>query len=734
VAELDRAPTKNETGVTLIARLSQFITARKGRQPACGLVRLSMASEDIPQLSPGDYFIAKARISRISSLKNPGMFDYQQYLIQKNIWLKGWIASPLLIHKITPYSHSGNSFHFTRSAEKIRTKIGRFIDRTLPSPEASLYKAVLIGDRSAVPGIVSEQFKKSGTMHLLAISGLHIGILALFSLFIFRWTVNRFPRLLLLFPAWKSAALLTVFPLLFYALIAGFQPPVVRAVIMYVVVVAALLSNRQVHLFNTILLAAFLILAVSPDSLFSVSFQLSFAAVLTIMLFMRERSNIRNTALLPGCVSSCLVTGVKKILASSLYISTAACLGTLPLLLHFFNRVSLLSPLSTLIIGPLICFFVLPLGLAGCLLIIPFPAAAAWLFQTGGAVLHLVVHLNSFFASLPFAEIYFLSPSWTEIFFYYLTLFSLLLARSFSLSRKVAFFPFCFLLLFFMLYQSKTFSCNAAQITFLDVGQGSATIARLPGGRVLLIDGGRKSLFHFDPGQEIIAPFLWKNRILKVHDIIVTHPHADHFNGLYFILEHFMPERLWISRTDESNPDYTRLLQRAIAGGVEVRIPSKRMLVAENDWSEAMVFNCRTLLFQLDKDDKLLPEDANTGLMVKITAFGHSLLLPGDLGGRDEMRITASLGSSLKADILKAAHHGSSGSNSRSFLRRVSPHWVILSTNWNANQQIDILSKRFAPTSLPVFHATSLDGAITVQISREEMEVITMEKGTRKRA
>jgi competence protein ComEC len=734
VAELDRAPTKTETGITLIARLSEFITEQNERLAASGLVRLSMAAEDIPQLSPGDYFIAKTRISRISSLKNPGMFDYRQYLAQKNIWLKGWINSPLLIHKIARYSHTDYSFRLTRTAEKIRTGISRFIDHTLPSPEAALYKAVLIGDRSAVPGPVSEQFKKSGTMHLLAISGLHIGILALFSLFICRLAVNRFPRLLLLFPSWKSAALLTVFPLLLYALIAGFQPPVVRAVIMYVVVAAALLSNRQVHLFNAILLAAFLILAVSPDSLFSVSFQLSFAAVLAIVLCMRERSIRRNKALLPGSDSSSLVTGIKKLLTSSLYISIAACLGTFPLLLYFFNRVSLLSPLSTLIIGPLICFFALPLGLVGCLLILPFPATAAWLFQTGGAVLHLVVYLNSFFASLPFAEIRFLSPSWIEIFLYYLTLVNFLLIRSFSWSRKAAFFSFSFLLLFFMLYQSKTFSNNAAQITFLDVGQGSATIARLPGGRVLLVDGGRRSLAHFDAGREIIAPFLWKNRILKVHDIIVTHPHADHFNGLYFILEHFKPERLWISRTDESNPDYTRLLQRALAGGAEVKIPSGGMLLSENDSSQALVFNCRTLLFPQDRENKLPPEHVNTGLMVKITAFGHSLLLPGDLGGRDEMRIAAVLGSLLQADILKAAHHGSPGSNSRSFLRQVSPHWVILSTSWNANQLVNTLSERFAPANLPVFRATSLDGAVTVQISREKMEVITAEKGEEKTA
>jgi len=719
VGQIENSPTRNPNTVSCTASLLEVITDQH-RQPAQGLIKLSLPAGDFP-LFPGDHFMARAKVSRISSFANPGLFNYREYLAQKDILLQGWISSPLHLLKLeTPLRSSPlQRLHFV--AQGVRSSIGRFVDQNLNAEDAALYKALLIGERGSIPNRTIEAFKCSGTMHLLAISGLHIGILAFFCIFLFRWLLNLFPSLLQHYSAWKMASLLALLPLMAYAVIAGWQPPVVRALIMYCVVAGAVLFNRQAAIGNTVLLAAGLILAVSPASLFSISFQLSFSAVIAIVL-----ASFRFPAVFSRPAAG--TKAIKKFahfIAGSLLVSIAASIGTAPMLLYYFHRLSLLSPFSTLLIAPLLCFFALPLGLLGCCCMPLAPHLARLLFAAGACGLHPALWLNSFFAALPLAEIHFFSPSPAEIFLFYCLAASLLFLSRIRFSRIGALSFLLLLTLSFATNYWRSRHSKETKMVFLDVGQGSAAVVHLPGGRTVLVDGGGSAWNNFDVGKDIIAPYLWNRRILRVDDIVLSHEHADHFNGLFYILEHFRPSRLWVHATASDSQEVHRLLELAKNNGVNVMVPTTIEGLPLDGETEIYLANAPEILRRQGANSV---DSANTGLLTRIETKNLSVLLPGDLGRSVERLLVTALASFLPSDVLVASHHGSSGSNDALFLQRVHPRYIVISTGWQAEGIFENLGKRSPFIPKAHMYATSSKGAVSVRLGKDEIEIETVGK------
>jgi competence protein ComEC len=635
-------------------------------RPASGLVLLTVNGAPPSGLLPGDRFLARCILSPVHSYGIPGAFDYRRFLGNRGIWLTGWVSSSSLLHRFNDLPPPSLLMRLRYGPERLRYRIGRFLERELPPRIAGLYKAILIGDRSGVDSSTIERFKDTGTIHLLAISGLHMGLLAMLLMGVLSWLLKRSTRLLLSISVWKVTALLIILPLVGYALIAGFQIPVARALIITLVFLFAIITDRQGSLPSAIALAAMLLLIWRPAQLFDVSFQLSFAAVIAIALALPHLRPL----FYPGSDSRAAIRIGKRILAT-LAVSLAAMIGTLPLLLYHFNRFSPLGPFATLAVEPLLCLWSLTMGLLACLLL-PFSAGMAGLLLKAGSMgIAAADRLVALFAALPLSSLWLPTPSLPELLALFLLPIALLYRQRFPAARPMAGFSLLLLILIPVFHTAARHLGRSTRITVLDVGQGSSVLLELPEGRTALIDGGGYRSEQFDPGEQLIAPYLWRRGINRLDSLVISHPHADHYNGLSFVLEHFHPRVIWVNGRPGIEADYRHLLAQAAALGITVRVPAAgESLEAEEN------FRLRNLADFHLKDSRGNPN--GDSLVLRLDSGKISFLFPGDIDREMEGRLVAA-GKKLDADVLLAAHHGSSGSNGPRLLAAVSPRYLAVS-------------------------------------------------------
>lgn len=667
IGTLQEAPAISEEKTTLIMAAEKIVTPGK-ITPASGLAQISFKGLPPTGLRPGDLFIARGYFARPRRFATPGSFDYPAYLATQKIYTTGWLKSSANISKLPDSKSPGFIRKMRYGPEQIRQRINSFLTTTLPARQAGLYKAILTGDRAAVAPDILENFKKTGCVHLLAISGLHMGLLVLIVTTAIYWLLKRSTWILLHTPAWKIAVLLALPILIFYGSVAGFNIPVVRAMIMTIVLAGAVIFDRQTNLVASIALAALLILIINPAALFSASFQLSFAAVSGLAavapILRRKLHNIKPTD-----------RPWRKILKwaiFSLLISTAAMISTAPLAVYHFNRLSLLSPPATLLVEPLLCFWALIIGLAGSCLIFIEPQSAAFIFKIGAWGITGAAETADVLGRLPFCSIWFTTPGILEVCCTYLFLFCLL-----NLPRHHYFrFAAAGLLLFLIIrpgwLEIRKSRTTETLVSVLDVGQGSAVVMELGNGRTILLDGGGSRSEKFNVGEALIAPFLWQRRISHIDDIIISHPDSDHFNGLPFILERFKPKRLWVNGRP-GNMLYEILLRQAAEAGVEIKIPEENSIIARQN--DNTLLNLAGL-HQEDRQENLA--DNNHSLILKLQTAKLSFLFPGDIEKEAE-QLAVKGNYKLAADIMLAPHHGSKSSSSAIFLAAVRPAEIIIS-------------------------------------------------------
>ncbi len=626
-----------------------------------------------PSISPGAPMLARAVLSRPDRYGTPGSFNYPAYLAAKSVYLQGWVKSEshILELRLNP---STLPVHLWLSiqAEKLRQRINTFLQERLPVTTAGLYMAILTGDRSMLSQAVQENFKKTGVMHILAISGIHMGLLALCCALVFTFLVKRSEHLLLRHHAKKLVCLLTMPVLLSYALIAGFNPPVVRALIMTTIFFLAILNDRQHHLPTHISIAALVILLVNPWLLYSASFQLSFGAVIGI------------TAVLPRITS--IVSSTKSSTTfffsadhvinwvySAFLVSAAACLATLPLLLYHFNRFSPISPVTTLLVEPLICFWSLIFGLISIPFIYVAPELAGLLVKIGSLGMKGADLITAVLAELPFADFRLTTPSPLEIGVYYLLLAALIRGRPHTWYRKpLIWLSVAILVLtpWYNKYRRAHQGCE--KVSFLDVGQGSSAVLEMEGGEVVVIDGGGPYSERFNVGEAVIAPYLWKKRIDRIDQLVVSHLDGDHYNGLPFIIKQFKPEKVWLNDPVPGGSMVADNLMQAIREiGCTLIVPDQNEIISQS--SISTLRNVADLHLGAG-----YPEDNNRSLVLKLSSNDHSFLFPGDIENKaGEQLLRRDL--NLKADVLLAPHHGSITSGSEDFAEAVSPDCLVIS-------------------------------------------------------
>ena len=457
--------------------------------PVTGTILLTLTTGWPTTILPGDSVIFKTELRTPRATNTPGTFNYKDYLAKKGIYRVGTISSPLMIQPVV------NRFHhksiITYRIERTRAVIAQNLSDLLPATQAGLYRALLLGDKTGVPISVIEAFKGAGVMHILAISGMHMSLLGIFIFSTMYWLLRRSEYLILTTNVRKLSLLLCIPVLCLYTLLAGANTPVLRSFVMSLFVVAALCINRKKSTITILAGAALALLLYDPLALGTASFQLSFAAVGTIIL-MSQRIRAWTAPVASNDIFSRLRNGFSRWLKIGVLVSIAATLGTAPLLLYHFNRLSLVTIPANIIIEPLLCLWSLPIGFVALITMFIHAPLADFLLQFGAIGLNISVTVASFFNQLPISTLWLPSPSLSAVTLYYLALAGLLTVYQIPLLKWAMRAGFAISLLLFLLPLTPFAHVvkHANRVSFIDIGQGSASIIELSNGRTIVVDGG----------------------------------------------------------------------------------------------------------------------------------------------------------------------------------------------------------------------------------------------------
>lgn len=728
VGVLARSPEITSERTTLLMDIQEVLDSAGQVTMAEGLVQLAMFAPPPAGLLPGDLFIARAIVGPVPSYGVPGSFNYQEYLAYQGISVSGWIRSPALMMEINRLADSTWLEKIRYLPERFRYRLSRFLSATMPAHVAAGYQAILLGEPAALSPKVMEDFKASGCVHLLSISGLHMGLVAFCFTLGFSWLLRRSEWALLHLPATKVSALLSLIPLTLYALIAGFNPPVVRALIMVSTFVVALLVDRQWSVVNNISIAAFLLLAVNPALIFTASFQLTFVAVLSIALVAPTLVKIiehppKEELFFPLRVWN----GFTKWALGSLLISVAASLGTAPVLAYQFHRISLISPLSTLLIEPFLCLWSLMFGLAASLLL-GFSTLAKMFFDLGGIGIDISLAIADRCARIPWSSIWVSMPAMTSILAWYGTMF--LLACWSRLSRRAIIIGslLCTFLGAIQFFPAGENNLEST-LTVLDVGQGSAVIIELPDHETILIDGGRMqapSATGMDVGENLIAPFLWHKKVKRLSAIVCTHPDDDHYNGIPFILRQFRPKILWLNGYESAEKGYRQMLDLAKQLGIETKVPAAGMVLSQGAGVTLTALTGGQVVREEQVEGDVERGGNNQSLVLRFTHGKTSFLLPSDIERETESVLSQSTALNLQADVLVAPHHGSATSSSEGFLEAVTPRYVAISAGQNQTGHFPApeVMERYTKRGSIILN-TAKQGSLFFQTDGNEIQVKT---------
>jgi competence protein ComEC len=518
---------------------------------------------------------------------------------------------------------------------------------------SDILKALTVGDRTAIPPEKNNLFTRTGTSHVLAISGFNVGIITGFFFFLVRLIIRRVRRFRLSGSDTRYAALLVIPSPFIFMLIAGAGVSVIRAAIMTGLFMIAVFLEREKDFYATTALSALVILLIYPQSLFTPSFQLTFASLLSIVMFM--------TRLFP--VMTRMKSRPLAWTASTIFSTAAATLGTAPIVIHYFFGINLICIIHNLITIPLI-----GIGATVCALVGMLLPVGRQLLLLGG----FFVDVNMWILkALDVGYIFpIIRPNFLDVLLYYGALITALNLGRIRLAKLLLPMFLLFVAIQALVFYHERFNQDL-HVHFIDVGSGDATLIEVPGGTRILIDGGGFPGSDFDVGQRVIAPFLLHRKVGRLDYVINTHPHADHIGGLPSVLRDFHVSHLVTSGPFPNNPAFLRLAEIARSR----RIP--HLIWREGDGIKIGDFRLRTLHPQAGQQ----PGDLNNAsLVLRIDYRKTSFILPGDIRNDVEGQLVLS-GLPLRADILKLAHHGSSLSNSPAFVYAVRPGLTILSTS-----------------------------------------------------
>jgi competence protein ComEC len=596
----------------------------------------------------GNYIKIKGTITKGREQRNPGEFDYQNYLVQKSI------SGIITVYSVNDYKilNTGSKI-FPNLILDARKAIDKSITRLHNSQTAALLKGLLVGDRSEISDETKTNFINSGVVHVLAVSGLHVAYILLIFLFIF----GRFNIYL--------RSVLTIVGIIVFIYLTGASASVVRASIMGIVLITAYLTNRSTNIYNSIALSAFIILIINPNDLFDPGFQLSYAAVISIVVFT------------PFFQKQIYNSRIKNLFIKKFFlfcaVSLAAQIGTIPFTLFYFRKLSLISIAGNIIIVPMIGI-IISLGILTLVLGVFWFNAALIFASVNDLCTSFIFNITHLLSNLKFSFITINQFTILNAISFYslIIIFFYFYERMQSVKSKIFLFVFVVInILLFSSFDKKEYLPeNKLNIVAIDVGQGDAFLLKLPNGKTALIDAGEATQY-FDNGERVILPLLKYLGVEKIDYGFISHVDSDHYSGFITLILNGLIKEIYKPKPDTSYAKDVKLEKFLHDKSIPVHYYKKAVM----DFGNARMY---ILNNYSDSEYVKLKMNDRSGI-IKLVYGNNSFLFTGDAEKKEENKMIYCYSKYLKSDLLKISHHGSSTGSSDKFLDVVNPQYALIS-------------------------------------------------------
>jgi competence protein ComEC len=652
------------------------------------------SGKSIPVINAGDEVSVYGKLRSAPGERNPGEFNYQRYLqlngIEKIFYSKGYENLEVI--------SSGNlNFFYQYVVYPSRVYAMNVIDSQIPGDEESYLKGLLTGSKTTMSEELKDNFVKAGVMHLIAVSGLNVAYVILFSMMFF--SIFRLKR--------EYRYVITILFIIYYCMFTGAQPSIVRATILGALVIYAVLIQRRIVFLNLIGASAIIVFMIDSRQLFDAGFILSYSATISMVLFFQKfNENLRTFFFRKRTV-------LLKIFYyfAVLFLSTfAAQLGTLPLTSLYFGKISVVSFVSNIIAVPL-SNISLALGMLQVITAPLFGIVSESIAEVNYLLLKFQILMINFFGELDFAytvKFNFDTLSTIAYFIVVILLYS-------AVKENYRFKIITAVLIIIAVAVIKYDTDPKLKIVFFDVGQGDASLIITPNGKTILVDAG-SSNERFDNAKRHIAPYLERNRIPQIDLLIITHHHNDHSGGAEYLLKNFNVKKIVLNNVNEYAYNLNALEDLIISKKIE-----RENLFAGDviNIGEDIKFYC---LSPFKNDGS---EEDNSCIVLKLKYKELDVLFSSDADIFTEMKINNVYGGFLKSDILKVAHHGSKSSSSPEFISAVNPEYAVISCGFNNhfNHPVPVTVGKLKAAG-SVICRTDMEGAVVFESDGYKLERI----------
>lgn len=577
---------------------------------------------------------------------NPRLFNYKLNLLADNIYTTITIKD----YSITGIEKENINF-LLRLRKGFINKVEEGLDLYLSEENSSLMKSILLGKYSYLDEETIQQFRDLGLAHILAVSGLHIGIIASLVTTLLAYSgMNR-----------KFNISLTIGILWIYGFIIGNPVSVLRANIMFTILLISQLGAEPYDSINTMFFASFILIIINPFWIFNLGFQLSFIATFSILYFTEK-------------ISAILYLNDNSILKSLLGILSVQ-IGLLPILVYYFNRIPTIGLMANLVLIPI---FTICLILS--IFLIFFSLFGSSIAYSIGVLVNFLLkaQFNSIkiLSYFPILNIKAPSPSIFGILIYYvmvLILFGVINIRKFNIRVNKA---IIFYLLFIILVNALLFNLDSSlAVNFVDVGQGDSILLKTKEG-YYLIDTGGNIFGDFDIGKSILLPYLEKEGIFKLKGVFISHFDADHCKNLPYLIDNIKIENIYFGYEREENDLYRQIVGKALKKEIPIRVLKK---------GDKLKLDEDINIYVIGPSDNILTNpnttDNDLSLVLLLNYYDYNILFTGDIERLGEENVQDSLNRDI--DFLKVPHHGSNTSSGENFLYSLNPNIGFASVGRN---------------------------------------------------
>lgn len=645
--------------------------------------------KDAPAIIVGQRWQLKVRLKHPRGFSNPGAFDYEGWLYQQGIDATGYVRSGKQNDKLNKLLgvESGPRIWVQRLRETVSNQIAEALN---DKSHAALVTALVVGDRQSMTDEQWSTLTRTGTNHLMAISGLHIGLIAGLFFYLTNRAWRFLPRASLKIASPRIAAIAAVLAALIYAALAGFTLPTQRAFIMVTIAMLAVWLRRPVASSQVLATALLAVLIYDPLSVMNGSFWLSFAAVAVIVFTLSNRVPLQARA--------------QKWWRQWGSIQWVITIGLAPLLLFWFQQVPIVSPIANFIAVPVVSLLTVPLSLLGgaCLLLAPVPgqlflSLADLSLTVLWPVLESMADIDELVYKGSRPPVWTLLPAFIGI--------ALLLAPRGFPARWLG----IIWLLPLVFYPRAEIPHGAYRLTLLDVGHGLATVVRTRN-HVLVYDVGPRYSDRFNAGDVAVIPFLNSVGVNRIDRLILSHDDIDHTGGFEAVKSAIKINQLLVGAGVSKSHEFLDNCQRGQSwqwDGVSFRIlhpPADYRSTADN----------------------------NNSCIVQISTENDKLLLTGDIERQVEtqfVKFFAGDDDNLRADVLLVPHHGSLSSSSNAFLRALQPRYALISAGYNNRYKLprpEVVA-RYQAIGARILN-TGHEGAISFLMDQHGLSELTLHR------